>query len=146
MAPPTIARQAVAEFSPEEIEIYPELENSPRSGPYSKSMSFSRWECLNSVLFGSRGITINHYDMMGNGIALDRRFGTMLRDAKPRLDALGRTGMRRVGELVGVDVLFFAGGFGAHAFRVRPDSLFGSVQTFDRLGADAGRAGDFHTG
>ncbi len=102
---PAVTRQTVAEYNPEDIEIYPELENSPRSGPYSKSMAYSAFECLASPLYGSQGITINHYDMMGNGIALDRRFGTMLKKIKRRLDALVACGCCELDQQ-GVDVLF----------------------------------------
>ena len=84
---PSNARQTISEFH-EGIEIYPELENSPRSGRYSKSGSFSIWECVHSALFGAHGITINHYDMMGNGLALDKSFPAALEKAKPFLDAL----------------------------------------------------------
>lgn len=43
---------------------------------------------VQSALYGSRGITINHFDMLGNGVALDRDFGRGLREARPFLDAL----------------------------------------------------------
>ncbi|MGE4564800.1 MAG: hypothetical protein AB7F32_08015 [Victivallaceae bacterium] len=85
--PPVETRLTIANYR-RPVEIYPELENSPRCGRYSKSAAFSAWEILHSVLYGSRGITINHFDMMGNGIALDRHFGTMLASLKPRLDAI----------------------------------------------------------
>lgn len=73
--------------------IYPELENSPRNGVYTKSRTYSIWECLESACYGSHGITINHYDMMGNGIALDPDFGKGLARAKPRLNAVKALGI-----------------------------------------------------
>lgn len=86
---PTVTRQTVACLSREvQPEIYPELENSPRCGIYSKSGRYTVFQMLESALFGSRGITINHYDMLGNGILLDRRFGEYLAAAKPVLNAL----------------------------------------------------------
>lgn len=84
---PAVSRQTIAEFDCP-IEIYPELENSPRCGKYSKSGTFSIFECYQSALFGSSGITINHYDMMGNGLALDYDFPEYLAGAKNVLDAL----------------------------------------------------------
>jgi hypothetical protein len=45
--------------------------------------------------------------MMGNGIALDRKFGTKLRKIKPRLNALSQLGLTETGA-EGVDVLFSA--------------------------------------
>lgn len=84
---PAVSRQTVSEYdSP--LEIYPELENSPRCGKYSKSGSFSIFECFHSALFGSSGITINHYDMMGNGLALDPDFPDFLARAKKMLSSV----------------------------------------------------------
>ena len=100
-----VTHQTVAEFQPERIEIYPELENSPRCGLYSKSNTYSAWECLLSPLYGSKGITINHYDMMGNGLALDRTFPAMLARLRPRLDALVSLGLTEE-NMHGVDILF----------------------------------------
>lgn len=84
---PSVARLTIANLKGD-LEIYPELENSPRCGPYSKSRAFSVWQILNSAIIGSSGITINHYDMLGNGISLDPAFGTGLVEAKPILNAL----------------------------------------------------------
>ena len=87
------------------LEVYPELENSPRCGRYSKSSKYSLWQCFNAAVLGSNGITINHFDMMGNGIALDRDFGKGFSTAKPRLNSLLELGIddRRSD---GVKVLF----------------------------------------
>lgn len=102
--PPVIARQTIACIDGP-VEIYPELENSPRCGPYSKSAAYSIWECFESAIFGARGITINHFDMMGNGTGLDPAFGPALAAARPRLDALAALGLSdRNAE--GVRVLF----------------------------------------
>lgn len=86
---PAVTRQTVACLDREiKPEIYPELENSPRCGIYSKSGRYTVFQMVESALFGSKGITINHYDMLGNGILLDRRFGEYLAEAKPVLNAL----------------------------------------------------------
>ena len=87
------------------IEVYPELENSPRCGPYSKSAAHTVWQCLHAAALGSHGITINHYDMMGNGIALDRRFGDALAKAKDRLNAITTLSLDD-DDAEGVEVLF----------------------------------------
>lgn len=102
---PAITRNTVAEFAPHEIEIFPELENSPRGGAYSKSATFSAWEILSTPAYGAKGVTINHYDMMGNGIALDPYFGKKLAEIKPRLDKLVEFGANEQ-NAIGVDVLF----------------------------------------
>ena len=100
-----VTRQTVATLPPERTEIYPELENSPRCGLYSKSHNYSAWECLLSPLYGSRGITINHYDMMGNGFALDWTFPDKLAQIRPRLDTLTALGLTE-NSMQGPDVLF----------------------------------------
>jgi len=84
----SITRQTIACLS-ESAEIYPELENSPRSGIYSKSGTYTVWQMLEAALLGSHGITINHFDMMGNGTSLDPKFGSFLAEAKPLLNAIG---------------------------------------------------------
>lgn len=84
---PSVTRQTIACLSGP-LEIYPELENSPRCGPYSKSRRYTRWQMVQSALYGCPGITINHFDMLGNGVALDPGFGEGLKNARPVLDAL----------------------------------------------------------
>lgn len=102
--PPAVTRHTIANLA-HPIEIYPELENSPRCGPYSKSRKYSIWECLHSVCYGAAGITINAYDMMGNGIALDPHFGEALAVAKDRLSSVVKLSVDDA-QSHGVDVLF----------------------------------------
>ncbi len=85
--PPMLARLTVANLHGP-LEVYPELENSPRCGPYTKSRAFSVWQMLQCAVIGSAGITINHYDMLGNGISLDPEYALGLAGAKPVLNAL----------------------------------------------------------
>src|SRR5690606_39074781 len=80
-AVPSLTRLTIANLSGP-LEIYPELENSPRCGPYSKSARYTLWQMFNCAAFGSHGVTINHFDMMGNGIALDPHFGRRLLPGK----------------------------------------------------------------
>lgn len=90
--PPGLTRLTIANLQGE-IELYPELENSPRSGAYSKSRAYSIWQMLHCAAMGSAGITINHYDMLGNGISLDPAFGRALARFKPKLNALAELGL-----------------------------------------------------
>ncbi|MDQ8192821.1 hypothetical protein QEH59_00190 [Coraliomargarita sp. SDUM461004] len=87
------------------IEVYPELENSPRCGIYSKSARYTVWQMLESAAIGSDGITINHFDNMGNGIEMDPDFSRHLARAKPMLNAIAalNTDDRKTD---GVQVLF----------------------------------------
>ncbi len=84
---PAITRQTLAAAG-DGIEIYPELENSPRCGVYSKTVRSSVWQMWEAALIGSHGITINHFDMLGTGTALDLSFEQGLKEAKPILNAL----------------------------------------------------------
>ena len=68
--------------------ILPEFESAPRNGSYSKGCDFAKYELLEAAAVGSHGITMNHYDMMGCGTILDRKFPQMLGKVKPRLNAL----------------------------------------------------------
>ncbi|VGO14068.1 hypothetical protein PDESU_02625 [Pontiella desulfatans] len=84
---PCYSRQTVAELD-RDADIYPELENSPRCGPYSGSHNYSIWEMTNGILYGSRGITINHFDNMGMNTYADRAFGKALGKQRALFDAL----------------------------------------------------------
>ena len=102
---PEIARQTVSELDAGMLESFPEMESSPRCGKYSKSCTMVAWECLSAPLYGSKGITINHYDMMGNGIILDKSLGKKLHAIKPRLDAVTDLGCNEANAL-GVNILY----------------------------------------
>ncbi|QHI69124.1 hypothetical protein [Tichowtungia aerotolerans] len=84
---PSYSRQTIAELD-RDADIYPELENSPRCGPYSGSHNYSIWEMTNAILYGSRGITINHFDNMGMNTYYDRGFGKALGEQRNMFDAL----------------------------------------------------------
>lgn len=101
---PAVTRQTIANLK-RPIEVYPELENSPRCGQYSKSHAYNAWQCLHAACYGSHGITINHFDMMGNGIALDPTFGKTLREIKDRLNTIASLGIDDT-HAQGVRVLF----------------------------------------
>ncbi len=60
---------------------------------------------LEAAACGVPGITLNAFDMMGNGTALDPRLGAHLREAKPMLEAIASLRLRREEEQ-GVSVLF----------------------------------------
>lgn len=70
---------------PMDTEIYPELENSPRT-LFSKSRQFSKFQILMSTILGSHGITMNIFNVMGNGITKKDKFQDMLKETKPFLN------------------------------------------------------------
>lgn len=84
---PGCPRQTIANLD-SSADIYPELENSPRCGQYSVSHAYSLWEIYNAIAFGSRGITINHFDNMGMNTLYDRGFGKAIGRHRRAFDAL----------------------------------------------------------
>jgi len=84
---PGYSRQTIALLD-RDADIYPELENSPRCGPYSGTHKYSIWEMTNGILYGARGITINHFDNMGMNTYADRGFGKALARKREMFDAL----------------------------------------------------------
>lgn len=84
---PGYSRQTIANLD-RDADIYPELENSPRSGPYSGSHTYSLWQIYNAIFYGARGITINHFDNMGMNTYYDRGMGASLGRQRPFFDAL----------------------------------------------------------
>jgi hypothetical protein len=101
---PVVTRHTLANLEGP-LEVYPELESSPRCGRYSKSAAYSLWECFASACIGAAGIALNHFDMMGNGTALDPGFGQALRGGKTCLNALAALGLDDR-QAQGVQVLF----------------------------------------
>lgn len=84
---PGCPRQTIANLD-KSADIFPELENSPRCGQYSGSHAYSIWEITNAICYGSRGITINHFDNMGMNTWYDRGFGKAIGKYRPVFDAL----------------------------------------------------------
>ena len=58
------------------------------AAPYSGTHKYSVWEMTNGILFGARGITINHFDNMGMNTYADRGFGKALGKKRAYFDAL----------------------------------------------------------
>ena len=90
-------------FLPRETEVYPELENFPYS-LFSKSRRFTRFQLLSALVLNLAGITIDLYDLNGNGIVWEDGYQDMLRDVKPFLNRLTALGVF-AGERRGVHVL-----------------------------------------
>ncbi|WP_297817862.1 hypothetical protein [uncultured Lactobacillus sp.] len=71
-----------AAYLGDEAELYPELENSMWT-PQVKSNRFIAFQIITSALIGARGIMLNLFDMMGNGINDHWHYDTMLAKIKP---------------------------------------------------------------
>ncbi len=89
---PCNARMTVAALN-RPLKIYPELESGPRHGAYSLGTACAAWQLLEAASFGAHGITMNCYDMLGSGIAIDPRLGKVLGANHRRLDALAALGV-----------------------------------------------------
>src|SRR5699024_4785432 len=95
--------RTTAAFLGPHAELYPELENSMWT-PQVKSNTFIAFQIITTALLGAKGIMLNIFDMMGNGINEDWGYGRMLADIKPFASALSnhRLNMK---ELRGIKVL-----------------------------------------
>ena len=89
----TISRQTAA-LVPEDIPLTPELENCPWTR-FTKSVAFTDFQIRSAALLPSAGITMNVYDMMGNGTMYPRELGDALKKARPFLDAVRRLDLKR---------------------------------------------------
>lgn len=107
VTPPTYTRQTIAELD-KEADIYPELENSPRSGPYSGSHSYTLWQITNALLLGAGGITINHFDNMGMNTYYDRSLAAALSKKRQLFEAIAALGLDDR-QARGVKILFHPG-------------------------------------
>ena len=68
-------------------ELYPELENYMYS-PLVKSLAFTRFQIISTALVGAKGILLNLFDMMGNGINNNWHYAEMLSEIKPFVNKL----------------------------------------------------------
>ena len=89
---------------PENTEVYPELENFPFS-LFSKSRRFTRFQLLSGLPLDLAGITIDLYDLNGNGIVWEDGYQDMLKEVKPYLNELTALGVFK-GKRQGVQVLY----------------------------------------
>lgn len=92
-----------AAFLGEETDLYPELENYMYS-PLVKSLSFTKFQIITAVLVGSKGILLNLFDMMGNGINDSWHYAEMLSEIKPFLTKLSNNRLL-INHLRGIKVL-----------------------------------------
>ncbi len=92
-----------ASLLPEETEVYPELENYPYS-LLSKSRRFTRFQLISALPMKLKGMTIDLYDLNGNGIVPEDGYEGMLREIKPFLNRMQVSGAFR-GKRLGVRVL-----------------------------------------
>jgi hypothetical protein len=92
-----------AALLPAHTEIYPELENYPFS-QFVKSLRLTAFQLDSAVVLGTKGMTLDLSDMMGNGLYPLEPYGRLLGEAKPFLDAATALDLH-VRDQTGVQVL-----------------------------------------
>lgn len=87
-----------------QAQLWPELDNFPHT-TFSKSHRFTRLEIESALAVGADGITMNLFDMIGNGINKEQKYDELLSRAKPYLT--GITGLHLKGsEEKGICVMY----------------------------------------
>lgn len=87
-----------------QAQLWPELDNFPHT-TFSKSHRFTRLEMESALAVGADGITMNLFDMIGNGVNGAQKYDELLRLAKPYLN--GVTGLHlKVSEERGICVMY----------------------------------------
>lgn len=79
--------RTTAAYLGDDATLLPELENYMYS-PFAKSRSFTQFQIETAALVGAKGILLNLFDMMGNGIVDDYGYAEMLAQSKPFLNAI----------------------------------------------------------
>lgn len=79
-------------FISEDTLVYPELENYPYS-LFSKSRKYTRFQLSAALALGLKGITIDLFDLNGNGIVFSEDYQGMLREIKPYLNKMTEDGV-----------------------------------------------------
>ena len=93
-----------AAMVPAETLLYPELENWPHSR-FSKSRTFTRFQVESSVALGAAGITMDIFDLFGNGVMPKEGYAKPLAQAKTLANKLKSLGLEH-GRERGVQVLY----------------------------------------
>ena len=101
------ASRQCAAFVPGDTDLLPEVENSPYPR-FSKSNRFVAFQVETSALLGSAGITMNLFDMMGNGVLNSERYQYTLASIRPFVDRLHALGLRSA-RATGVQVMVCPG-------------------------------------
>lgn len=83
--------------------ILPELENYMYS-PLVKSNKFTKFQLETTAMVGAKGIFLNLFDMLGNGINESWNYAQLLKDTKPFLDQLAQVNFN-MNSLDGIKIL-----------------------------------------
>ena len=83
-----------ANMVPKDAKLFPELENSPWTS-YSKSDAFAKFQLELCSLLGAKGITMNVFEMNGNGINPTENFDLTLKEVKPYMSKVTELGLHQ---------------------------------------------------
>ena len=92
---------------PSAVELYPELENWPFTR-FSKSRAFTGFQLETSVCMNPTGITLDLFDLMGNGIQMQEGYQRTLAESKGFLTEIINLGLD-IKHQDGVKILFDPG-------------------------------------
>ena len=85
--------RTTAAYLGDQAELYPELENYMYS-PFVKSRRFTQFQIETAALVGAKGILLNMFDMIGNGIDESYGYAQMLADSRDFLDKVSERRLR----------------------------------------------------
>lgn len=98
-----VSRLLAYSLSPN-VELWPEIENYPHTS-FSKSNKFTKFQIETAISLCSEGISLNIFDMVGNGINPTQKLDTMLKDIKSYMNAVCSLELN-LKEETGVHVMF----------------------------------------
>lgn len=112
-----------------QAQLWPELDNFPHT-TFSKSHRFTRLEIESALAVGADGITMNLFDMMGNGINEEQKYEELLDKAKPYLNGVTKLHLKGSEER-GVCVMYSSNSsYTIHADGTRSLSAIQPWETF----------------
>lgn len=94
--------RTTAALVPDQVMICPELENFTYT-LFNKSIAFQQFQLETSLLVGATGITMNIFDMMGNGVYHEERHDKCLQESKAFLNQISGLNLS-VHEQTGIEI------------------------------------------
>lgn len=95
--------RTTAAYLGDQADFYPELENYMYS-PFVKSRRFTQFQIETAALIGAKGILLNLFDMMGNGIDESYGYAQMLAESRDFLDKVSERRLQ-MSQTRGIQVL-----------------------------------------
>lgn len=96
--------RVVADMLGSHANLFPELENYMYS-PYAKSNTFTQLQLETTAMVGAKGVLLNLYDMMGNGVVDIYKHQKILSQSKGLLNYFSNNPIK-IDSMIGVSVLY----------------------------------------